>query len=300
MVRHEAKARLNPKGEGSAAACCASPTGESPVPVGVGAPGSRPQAVEGDLHARAGCQKPVKRREPFSGEQARGPQHEVKPAASTDLQPAGRAAHVTAKATPLAQEPKRAGGCGGVWGAARVQGLERNVRGPSARPLSGQASSYKPKAKSSRAQRESEGIVVLHAQARAQATKAVGHNAAGGKGPCGGHAEIAGKREGLAGRTGPRYPVGPAPNAKVRQLQRQLWAAAKRARGGRLCVKDQACGRDDLQAARGAAHTPAQSLFAGAGPHNAARRRPLVSRVREIRTHGLNGGVGFEPGLRAA
>jgi group II intron reverse transcriptase/maturase len=28
--------------------------------------------------------------------------------------------------------------------------------------------------------------------------------------------------------------------------------------------------------------------------------RPLVSRVREIRTHGLNGGVGSEPGLRAA
>jgi len=27
--------------------------------------------------------------------------------------------------------------------------------------------------------------------------------------------------------------------------------------------------------------------------------RPLVSRVREIRTHGLNGGVGSEPGLRA-
>jgi hypothetical protein len=28
--------------------------------------------------------------------------------------------------------------------------------------------------------------------------------------------------------------------------------------------------------------------------------RPLVSRVREIRMHGLNGGVGSEPGLRAA
>ncbi len=160
MVRHEAKARLNPKGSGSAAACCTCPAGESPVPVGVGAPGSRPQVVEGDLRARAGRRKPVKRREPRSGEQARGPQHEVKPAASTDLQPAGRAAHVTAKATPLAQDPKREGDCGGVGGAARVQGQVRNVRGPSARPGSGQARSYKPKAKSSRAQRESEGIVV--------------------------------------------------------------------------------------------------------------------------------------------
>jgi hypothetical protein len=273
MVRHEAKARLNPQGEGRAAACCACPTGESPVPVGVGAPGSRPQVVEGDLHARAGRQKPVRRRKPRSGEQARGPQHEVKPAASTDLQPAGRAAHVTAKATPLAREPKRAGGCGGVWGAARVQGQVRNVRGPSARPESGQASSYKPKAKSNRAQRESEGIVVLDGQAQAEPTKAVRHNAAGGKGPCGGHAEIAGKREGMAGKTEPNDPGGDEPNDKVRQLQRQLWAAAKRAPVGREHVKDQPCGRDDPQVACRAVHNPAQSLFAGAGLHNAASRQ---------------------------
>ena len=84
-----------------------------------------------------------------------------------------------------------------------MQGHERNVRDPCARPESGQARSYKPKAKSRRAQRESEGIVVLHAKAQAEATKAVGQNAAGGKGSCGGHAEIAGKREGMAGKTGP-------------------------------------------------------------------------------------------------
>jgi hypothetical protein len=302
MVRHEAKARLNLQGVGSAAACCACPTGESPVPVGVGAPGSRPQAAEGDLGARAGRRKPVKRREPYSGEQARGPQHEVKPAASTHLQPAGRAAHVTAKATSPGRDPKRAGGCGGVWGAARVQGQAWNVRGPSAQPESGQASSYKPKAKSSRAQRESEGIVVLHgAQVPA---KAVGHNAAGGKGPCGGHAEIAGKREGMAGKTGPNDPVGQdsredRPSDKVRQLRRQLWAAAKRAPAGRVRVKNPPCGRDELQAARSATHNLAQCLFARAGLHNAASRRPLVSRVREIRMHGLSGGVGSHTGLRA-
>jgi hypothetical protein len=299
MVRHEAKARLNPQGQGCAAACCASPTGESPVPVGVGAPGSRPQAVEGDLCARAGCQKPVRRRKPRSGEQARGPQHEVKPAASTDLQPAGRAAHVTAKATPLAQEPKRAGGCGGVWGAARVQGQVRNVRGPSAQPLSGQARSYKPKAKSSRAQRESEGIVVPLGQAQAGSAKAVRHNAAGGKGPCGGHAEIAGKREGLAGKTGPKHPVGVEPIAKARQLQRQLWAAAKRAPGGRVHVPYPAGRSDALPVTCRLIAVPAQSLSFGTGPHNAACRRPLVSRVREIRMHGLNGGVGSVLDLRA-
>jgi hypothetical protein len=250
MVRHEAKARLNPQGRGGAAACCACPTGESPVPVGVGAPGSRPQVVEGDLCARAGRQKPVRRRKPRSGEQARGPQHEVKPAASTDLQPAGRAAHVTAKATSSGRDPKREDGCGGVWGAARVQGQVRNVRGPSAQPLSGQARSYKPKAKSSRAQRESEGTVVPNAKARAEATKAVWHNAAGGKGPCGGHAEIAGKREGMAGVTGSNDPDAGDCGDKVRQLQRQLWAAAKRAPGRRFhALYGQMCRGDVLHEA---------------------------------------------------
>jgi len=297
MVRHEAKARLNPQGRRQAAASCACPTGESPVPVGVGAPGSRPQVVEGDLCARAGRQKPVKRREPFSGEQARGPQHQVKPAASTDLQPAGRAAHVTAKATSPGRDPKRSGGCGGVRGAARVQGQAWNVRGLSARPESGQASSYKPVAKSSRAQRESEGIVVLSG---AQApTKAVGHNAAGGKGPCGGHAGIAGKREGMAGKTVPNDPVGDEPSDKVRQPQRQLWAAAKRAPGGRVHVQSLAAGGDAQAVTCKASSASVQPLSVGAGPHNAARRRPPVSRVREIRMHGLNGGVGFVIDLRA-
>lgn len=299
MVRHEAKARLNPHGRGGAAACCACPTGGSPVPVGVGAPGSRPQVSEGDLCARAGRQKPVKRRKPFSGEQARGPQHEVKPAASTDLQPAGRAAHVTAKATSPGRDPKRAGGCGGVWGAARVQGHVRNVRDPSVQPLSGQAGSYKPKAKSSRAQRESEGIVVPDGGAQAPSSKAVRHNAAGGKDPCGGHAGIAGKREGLAGKTGPKHAVGDEPIAKARQLPRQLWAAAKRAPGGRVHVPDPTGRSDDLAVACMLFAVPAQPRSLGAGPHNAARRRPLVSRVREIRMYGLNGGVGFVLDLRA-
>ena len=125
-----------------------------------------------------------------------------------------------------------------------MQGHVRNVRGPSALPLSGQAGSYKPKAKLRGAQRESEGIVVpdgVYAP-----TKAVGQNAAGGKGPCGGHAEIAGKREGLAGKTGPKHPVGFEPIAKARQLQRQLWAAAKRSPGRRFhALYGQVC-RDDV------------------------------------------------------
>lgn len=132
-----------------------------------------------------------------------------------------------------------------------MQGQVRNVRGPSVRPESGQASSYKPKAKSNRVQRESEGIVVLDTRARVCVTKAVGHNAAGGKGPCGGHADGAGKREGMAGQTGPNDPGGwesrdERSSEKVRQLQRQLWAAAKRAPGRRFhALYDQVC-RDDI------------------------------------------------------
>jgi hypothetical protein len=199
MVRRDVEEGLIPEGGGPTATSCATPTGESPAPAGAGEPGIRAQVVEGDLRARAGRQEPVRRRNPRSGKQARGPQHEVKPAAPTDPQPAGRAAHVTAKATPLAQEPKRAGVCGGVRAAARVQGVERNTRDPSARPL-----------RWDRAYFESLGLPRL--------------------------------------RGSIRYPGKDPGNRSLR---------------------------------------------------HAASRRPLASRVREIRTHGLKGGVGSEPALRA-
>ena len=268
MVRRDATDGPDPSGEGASAARCASPAGGSPVPVGVGAPGSRPQVSEEDLRARAGRRKPVRRREPCSGEQARGPQHEVKPAASTEEQSGSRAAHVTAKATSSALVPKRAGDSGGVWGAARVQGEVRNTRGPSVQPQSRQGGSYKPKAKSSAAQRESEGIVVPETVEQSAGTNAVQNNAAGGKGPCGGHADGAGKREGMAGRTGPNDPDGRRPCDKVQQLQRQLWAAAKRAPGRRFhALYDHIWRRDVLQEAwkrvrrnRGAAGVDGQSI----------------------------------------
>ncbi|MBI5278748.1 MAG: group II intron reverse transcriptase/maturase, partial [Burkholderiales bacterium] len=50
----------------------------------------------------------------------------------------------------------------------------------------------------------------------------------------------------MAGQTGPNDPVGREPDAKVRQLQRQLWAAAKRAPARRFhALYDQLC-RDDI------------------------------------------------------
>lgn len=204
----------------------------------------------------------------WSGKRSHGPQRKVKPAASTHKQSGGRAAHVPAKAIPVAGEPKPVAGSGGVRGAARVTGEARNTRDPTAQPGSGQGGSYKPKAKSSAVQRESEGIEVPKTLARAGGTNAVTNNAAGGKGPCGDRAGEAGKREGMGGKTGPNDPGGLVPREKVRQLQRQLWAAAKRAPGRRFhALYDHIWRGDVLQEAwrrvrsnRGAAGVDGQSI----------------------------------------
>jgi len=172
---------------------------------------------------RAGRQKPPNRRE-----RRRGLQHEVKPAASKDLQRGSRAEHVTAKAKSVAQGSgeERATGPSGVWGAARVEGEVRNRRGPSARPESGQGGSYKPKVKSSRVQRESEGDVVP--------VRGVKNNALLGKDPCGGRAGAGGKREGMTGESRSNNPGGRSSVDKVRGLQRRLWKAAKQQPGRRF------------------------------------------------------------------
>src|SRR5919106_5217150 len=191
MVRRDEAERLS---EVVSASSCTVPAGERPVSASAGAPSSRPRARDESRVAQAGGQEPLRR------EQARGPQHQVKPAASTDSQSESRAAHVTAKAMlrALKSGDARARDLGGVWGAARVQGAVRNTRDPSVRPVSGQAGSYKPTAKASGAQRKSEGSVVP--------SNAAANNAAGGKAPCGGRAGEAGKREGMAGQTRPNQP----------------------------------------------------------------------------------------------
>ncbi len=328
--------RRDDAGGKPSASSCSSPAGASPASVSAGAPSSRPQAWPETAVARAGCQKPLRR------EQVRGPQHEVKPAASTDLQPESRAAHFTAKATPSAPRSGgvRAGGLGGVGGAARGHGGGRNTRDPSARPESGQRGPHKPKVKAGAAQRESEGAIVLR--------RAVQQNAAGGKGPCGGHGVVARTREGMAGEPGPNSPGRRVPLDKVRQLQRRLWAAAKRSPNRRFHALMDRIWRDDVlreawrrvKRNRGSAGVDSETLaeieqrgvesFLGelgsvlrAGtyrPQPVLRRyipkaerpwgsfacaarfgirgqcmlRPevhLVSRVREIRMHGLNGGL---------
>jgi RNA-directed DNA polymerase len=208
--------------------------------------------------AQAGCQEPL-RREPV-----RGPQHHVKPAASSDLQPESRAGHAAAKAmSPVPQSGgARAGGLGGVRGAARGHGDGRNTRGPSAQPWSGQRASYKPSAKASTAQRESEGTVVVSSRAT--------NNVRGAKGPCGGNVGRARTREGMTGRTGSNPPGGRESIDKVRQLQRRLWSVAKRQPGRRFhALLDRIYRRDVLWEAwrrvkknRGAAGVDRQTLEA--------------------------------------
>ena len=75
--------------------------------------------------AQAGCHKPLRRKP------ARGPQHQVKPAASTELQPESRADNLAVKATSAMPQSggARIAGLGGVWGAARVHGKEREGAG---------------------------------------------------------------------------------------------------------------------------------------------------------------------------
>ena len=143
-----------------ARSCWTPSGGVSPLPVSADAPVSRSQVFGGDPFARAGYQKPMARREPCNGEQAHGPQHEVKPAASSQLQSGSRAALITVKATSVPRVSERGTGSGGVGGAARVQGGVRNRRGPSVQPRSRQGEPYKPKVKSEAGQRESEGVVV--------------------------------------------------------------------------------------------------------------------------------------------
>ena len=172
----------------------------------------------------------------------RGPQHQVKPAASKDLQCGSRAEHITAKATSTVPKPgeRRAVGPAGVGGAARAYGSTGNRRGPSALPWSGQGGSYKPMVKSSAAQRESEGVIVP--------VRAAEHNAVGGKDPCFGRARGAGTGEGMAGASRPNNPGGCKPADKVRHLQNALWAAAKRSPGRRFHALYDRISRVDLLA----------------------------------------------------
>jgi hypothetical protein len=178
---------------------CASPAGASPVSVSIGAPSSRSPEPREIVVPEA------RRREPSNGRQGRGPQHEVKLAASTDSQSGSRAAHVTAKATSLKRtseaidEDSR-----GVWSAARVQGEARNTGDPSARPRVGGTRNDQADGQAIAVQRKSEGIVVPVMMAP--------QNAIGGKGPWGGHDDENRNDKGMVATRGAGNPSHRRPN----------------------------------------------------------------------------------------
>jgi hypothetical protein len=180
--------------------CCASPTGESPVPVSVGAPGSRSPDSREIAYAEA------RRRKPRNGRQERGPQHEVKLAASTQKQSGSRAAHVTAKATSstgrseMIVEDSR-----GVWRAARVQGEARNTGDPSTQSFVEDTRSDQADGQARAVQRKSEGIVVPMMTAT--------QNAVGGKGPWGGHDDVIRNDKGMVATRGAGNPSHRRPNS---------------------------------------------------------------------------------------
>jgi hypothetical protein len=161
---------------GPTESCCASLAGESPVPVSIGAPGSRSPEPGEILEAEA------RRREPVNnGRQGRGPQHEVKLAASIETQSGSRAAHLTAKATSSTKQSEAVvvEDSRGVGSAARVHGEARNTGDPSTQLAVTSARIEQADGQAIAVQRKSEGIVVPMMMAT--------QNAVGGKGPWGGH-----------------------------------------------------------------------------------------------------------------
>jgi hypothetical protein len=170
------------------------------------------------------------------------------------------------------QSGDHAAGLGGVWGAARVHGDRWNVRGPSAPPQSRQSDSYKPTAKSSRAQRESEGAVVLRITAS--------NNVVGGKGLCFGRARNEDTCQGMAGRTGPNHPGAPSRVVNAQPPRHELGTPAKRLRASMTRLQPDSC--CDLR-------------VTGRRSAQAAPRRPSGSRVPAIGTHGLKGGPALSP-----
>ena len=130
--------------------------------------------------------------------------------------------------------------------------------------------------KSGAVQRKSEGIVVP--------SMAATHNAVGGKGPCGDRVGGEGTREGMTGRKSrSNSPERREPIDKVRRLQVRLWKAAKQHPGRRFhALYDRIWRSDVLWEAW-------KTVEPGARVMPLLERSP-VSRVREIRMHGLKGG----------
>src|SRR5690348_5083054 len=120
MVRREGNVEEIAEATAEAEPCCTVPAGESPAAVIAGEPRSRPAPEAKRPTGEARCQEPSAAKA-ARGRQQRGPQHQVKPAASSQKQSESRTEHVPVKATQRAGESGYARSLGGVWGAARAE-----------------------------------------------------------------------------------------------------------------------------------------------------------------------------------
>jgi len=242
---------------------CASPAGASPTSASVGAPSSRSPEPRETSEAEA------RRQEPSDGRQGRGPQHEVKLAASTDTQSGSRAAHVTAKAISSASSSEaNDDDSRGVLSAARVQGGARNTGDPSAQPRVRGTRTDQAEGQAIAVQRRSEGIVVPMMMTP--------QNVVGGKGPWGGHDGGNRNDKGMVATRAVGNPSHRRPNSpdrfssvdNVERLQRHLGIAAKRDKGRRFhALFDRIWRRDVLEKAwdrvkrnKGAAGVDAETI----------------------------------------
>ncbi len=202
-------------------------------------------------------------------EQSCGP-NESEPLQPRDIEAerrGGRAGHVAAKTTDCAWETGSAQDIPGVGKGARSEGLERNRRDPHRQPTSGEGGAYKPRAKGHRAGRESEGLMVPMTVTTITPPE--------GRGPALVAPAVGGKCEGMTERSND-------PSEKARELHDRLCVGAKhRPNGTRQAHSSFAPRSDDPRRVSGLGR-----------PRRSARtpRRPSVSRVPEIGTHGWKGG----------
>lgn len=137
---------------------------------------------------------------------------------------------------------------------ACFHGMERNTGGPPRQPTLGKDRAYKGQTEVARSREGVRG---------ARSTREGGEKPLEGRGPALGELEHGGKREGMAGETGPNNP-----EDKVRELQRKLWACAKRSRSRRFHALMDRIWRGDVlleawgrvRANRGAAGVDAESI----------------------------------------
>jgi hypothetical protein len=250
------------------------PAGGSPVPVGAGAPGSRPQSRGEIPAAKQGVESL------FGGNKRAGCDCSLD---KFTMGEPSRSCHGEGHVRQSMLRTRHGGSPRGTgsWTRARSDHGTRETRLPG---LVSEDRSCQPMVKSSGGQRESEGVVVVRS--------GVQKNAPGAKDPRFDRVGRGCKRKGMAGETGPNHPAGHKPGergsshmalveaprvAEARGTRSWLWAVAKCSQRSSRCASWPRWGDSPWAA----------SPYVLCSARVATPGRSSVSRVRENRTHGL-------------